>query len=58
MKSWNEQVFLTEYMRMMECSEAQARSVYIIMDALVVSDGAEGLVTRESRHTDELVSPE
>src|SRR2546423_1641511 len=41
MRFLNEQVFRREYMRVTECSEAQARSVYIFMDALVVKQVAQ-----------------
>ena len=48
MQALNEKVFVRDYMRVTECSEGQARSVYIFMDALAVTEEAEGSDRRET----------
>ena len=42
MRFLNEQVCIKEYMRLMECSEAQARSVCMFLDFVVGSEVAVG----------------
>ena len=58
MQALNEMVFVRDYMRVTECSEGQARSVYIFMDALAVTEEAEGSDGRETTPRLEPVSQE
>ena len=47
MKALNETVFMREYMLVTECSEAQARSVYMFIDTLDGTDAAEDFDAQE-----------
>ena len=47
MQALNEKVFVRDYMCVTQCSEGQARSVYIFMDALAVAEETDGSDQRE-----------
>ena len=56
MRTLNEKASMRDYMRVTECSEGQARSVYIFLDALVVTEEAEDFDLREARQGGALVA--